>query len=107
MEIVFSDVYIPKLSENQIKLCKDNLTAKDLYNSLKSMQSDKSPGNDGLTKEFYETFQTELKKIFVDSVSEVKEKEILSTSQRQAVIKLMKKRIEIKDSFKTGNLFPY
>ena len=56
MEIFFSDVYIPKLSENQIKLCKDNLTAKDLYNSLKSMQSDKSPGNDGLTKEFYETF---------------------------------------------------
>ena len=102
MEIVFSDVYIPKLSENQIKLCKDNLTAKDLYNSLKSMQSDKSAGNDGLTKELYATFQTELKKIFVDSVSEAKEKEILSTSQRQAIIKLMKKRIEIKDSFKTG-----
>ena len=102
MEIVFSDVYIPKLSENQIKLCKDNLTAKDLYNSLKSTQSDKSPGNDGLTKELYATFQTELKKIFVDSVSEAKEKEILSTSQRQAIIKLMKKRIEIKDSFKTG-----
>ena len=29
------------------------LTEKDLYNSLKSMQSDKSPGNDGFTTEFY------------------------------------------------------
>ena len=48
----FSDVDIPKLSENQVKLCEENLTEKDLYNSLKSMQSDKSPGNDGLTKEF-------------------------------------------------------
>ena len=50
MENFFSDVDIPKLSENQTKLCEENLTEKDLYNSLKSMQSDKSPGNDGLTK---------------------------------------------------------
>ena len=50
MKNFFSDVDIPKLSENQTKLCEENLTEKDLYNSLKSMQSDKSPGNDGLTK---------------------------------------------------------
>ena len=92
MEKFFSDVDIPKLSENQVKLCEENLTEKDLYNSLKSMQSDKSPGNDGLTKEFYETFWTELKEIFVDSVSEAKEKGILSTSQRQAIIKLIEKK---------------
>ena len=91
-KIFFSDVNIPKLSENQVKLCEENLTEKDLYNSLKSMQSDKSPGNDGLTKEFYETFWTELKEIFVDSVSEAKEKGILSTSQRQAIIKLIEKK---------------
>ena len=38
------------------------------------MQSDKSPGNNGLTKEFYEKFWNKLKKIFVASVSETKEK---------------------------------
>ena len=92
MENLFSDVDIPKLSENQVKHCEENLTEKDLHNSLKSMQSDKSPGNDGLTKEFYETFWTELKEIFVDSVSEAKEKGILSTSQRQAIIKLIEKK---------------
>ena len=50
-----------KLSEDQVKLCEEDLTKKDLYKSLKSMQNDKSPGNDGLTKEFYKTFlgQTE------------------------------------------------
>ena len=68
MEDLFSDVDSPKLSENQIKFCEENLTEKDLYKSLKSMQSDKSPGSDGLTEEFYETFWTELKEIFVDSV---------------------------------------
>ena len=46
----------------------------NLRNSLKSMQNDKSPGNDGLTKEFYVTFWKELKEIFVDSVPEAKEK---------------------------------
>ena len=92
MEQFFSNIDIPKLSKNQAKLCEENLIEKDFYNSLKSMQSDKSPGNDGLTKEFYETFWTELKEIFVDSVSEAKEKGILSTSQRQAIIKLIEKK---------------
>ena len=52
MEKFFSDVDIPKLFRDQAKLYEGNLTKKDLYNSLKSMQSDKSPGNDGLTNEF-------------------------------------------------------
>ena len=56
------------------------------------MQNDKSPGNDGLTKEFYETFWNELKEIFVDSVLEAKEKGHLSISQRQAIIKLIEKK---------------
>ena len=91
METFFSDVDIPKHYENQAKLCEENLTEKDLYNSLKSMQSYKSPGNDGITKEFNETFWNKLKEIFVDSVSEAKEKGNLSTSQRQAIIKLIEK----------------
>ena len=47
---------IPKLSTDQIILCDIELTEKDLYDSMKSMENDKSPGNDGLTKEFYVTF---------------------------------------------------
>ena len=62
------------------------------------MQSDKSSGNDGLTKEFYETFCDELKEIFVNSEREAKEIGHLSTSQRQTIIKLTEKKIEIKDS---------
>ena len=38
------------------------------------MQNDKSPGNDGLAKEFYETFWNELKEIFIDSVSETEKR---------------------------------
>ena len=49
-------------------------------------------------KNFYETFWNELKEIFVDSVLESKEKEHLITSERQAIIKLIEKKKEIKDS---------
>ena len=100
-----SHINIPKLSEDKRKLCEEDLTEKDLCDSLKSMQNDKSPGNDELTKEFYETFWNELKEIFIDSVSETKEKGHLSTSQRQAIIRLIEKKIKIRDSYKTGNPF--
>ena len=56
------------------------------------MQNDKSPGNNGLTKEFYETFWNELKEIFSDSVLEAKENGHLSILQRQAIIKLTEKK---------------
>ena len=46
------------------------------------MQNDKSPGNDGLIREFYQAFWNELKKVFIDFVSETKEKVHLGTSQR-------------------------
>ena len=65
---------IPKLPEDKSKLWEEDLTEKDLYDSLKNMQNDKFPGNDVFPKEFYETFWNELKEIFLDSVLEAKEK---------------------------------
>ena len=59
------------------------------------MQNDESPANDGLTKEFYETFWNELKEIFVDSVLEANEQGHLSISPRHAIIKLIEKKTEI------------
>ena len=41
---------------------------------MKNMQNNKSPGNDGLTKEFYEGFWDEIKEFLNVSVTEVKSK---------------------------------
>ena len=55
------------------------------------MQSNKSPGNDGLTKEFYEGFWDEIKELLIASVTGAKNRGQLSISQRQAITKLMGK----------------
>ena len=59
---------------------------------MKGIPNIKSPGNDGLTKEFYETFRDELKDSFINSIKLAYQKNALSTSQRQAVIKLIEKK---------------
>ena len=43
----------PKLSTDQIILCDIELTEKDLYDTRKSIENNKYPGNDGLTKDFF------------------------------------------------------
>ena len=61
-------------------------------------------GKDGLTKESYETFGDELREIFLDSVREAKEIGLLSTSQRQTIIKLIEKKDRDKRFIKNWRL---
>ena len=60
--------------------------------ALKSMENSKSPGNDGLTVEFYKFFWNDLKYLLYDSFLESKTIKKLGSSQRQAVIKLLTKK---------------
>ena len=80
------------LNFTEINECDNELSEKELYISLMSMQNNKSPGNDGLTKEFFVTFWEDIKDVFLNSCRTAKLKKELSTSQRQAVIKLIEKK---------------
>ena len=74
---------------------------------MKNMQTTKSPRNDGLTKAFYEGFWDEMKELLISSATEAKHRGELSISQRQAIIKLIEKKIETKDTLKIGDPFLY
>ena len=74
---------------------------------MKNMLSNKSPGNDGLTKKFYQGFLIEIKELLILSATEAKHRGELSISQRQAIIKLIEKKIETKDTLKIGDSFLY
>ena len=56
-----------------------------------SFENNKSPGNDGLTKEFYCTFWDDIKDTFMKSLKESKQLKYLCASQRQPIIKLLEK----------------
>ena len=61
------------------------------------MPNSKSPGNNGLTKEFYETFWEDLKKPLCASITKAFHRGELSHSLKQVVIKIIEKKIEIKN----------
>ena len=59
---------------------------------MNGMKNNKTPGNDGITKDFYETFWDELKTPLMESVNQAFHTKILSISQTQAVIKVIEKK---------------
>ena len=67
-----NDLSIPSLSKTQKQICEKELTEKDIYESMISFDNNKSPGNDGLTKEFYQTFWQVVNCIFFNSLQESK-----------------------------------
>ena len=56
------------------------------------MKNDKSPGIDGITKEFYEFFWDDIKNLLSDSVKKSFMSRELSSSQKQAAIKLIEQK---------------
>ena len=78
----------PKLSETDKETCEGKLTVQSCWNALNSM-NDKSPGNDGLTKEFYICFFGEIATTLVESLNHSFSVGELSTSQTQTVITLI------------------
>ena len=67
----------------------------------------KSPGNDSLTKEFYEAFWDHVKVPFFLSLKMLFLRKELSTSQKQAVLNLIEKKDRDKRFIKNGDLRLY
>jgi len=87
-----STLGLPTLSEDQKAFCETDFTSDDLYETVKSMQGGRSPGNDGLGKEFYIHFWSNVGGLLFNSFMEGKSRGVLSPSQRQAIIKLLAKK---------------
>ena len=59
---------MPKLSGDECLLCEGELTENQLYGTLKNIANNKSPGNDGLTKDFFLSSQDDIKNIYLISI---------------------------------------
>ena len=83
---------IPQISdENVDKLCEE-LTKDSIAKIIKKCPSNKSPGNDGLPKEFYVVFWTRVGDLLLDALKESIEHGEMSTSQKQSIIRLIPKK---------------
>ena len=83
------NVNLPTLTNEQALECESIISETELLKALKSMKKDKSPGNDRITKEFYEFFWDDIKNSLSDSIKKSFMSGELSTFQKQAAIKLM------------------
>ena len=74
-------------------MCEGQLTVTECFNTLSSFKNNKTPGNDGLTVEFYKAFwnQIHVGNMLVDCLNYSHEHGELSTSQKQALIILLEK----------------
>ena len=82
---------IPKLSESSKTTCEGRLTIDECFKSLTDMHTNKSPGSDGLTVEFFRRFWADIGPILVEVLNYSLEKGSLPTSLRQAVITVLHK----------------
>ena len=87
---------IPKFSEVERISCEGLLTKRECWEALNAMKNSKSPGNDGLTKEFYICFFNEICNQLIAALNESFTVGQLSTSQRQATITLIEKKAKDK-----------
>ena len=86
------NISTPKLLENETLQCEGKLTLKECWDALVSMESNKSPGNDDLTKEFNVYFFAEVGSLLVSTLNICHDKGEVTYSQKQAVITLIEKR---------------
>ena len=85
-------INIPKLTDDERNVCEGKLTKMEIWNALNSMGNNKSPGNDGFSKEFYVCFFQEIHSYLLDALNLSFINGHLSISQRQAMITLIEKK---------------
>ena len=88
----YDDLPIPKLSEDCKQSGEGVITLDECSKVLNSFALNKTPGNDGLPIEFYQTFWNAVGELLVESFNESFIKGEMSPSQRQAVITLIEKK---------------
>ena len=81
-----------KLTSEMKSICEGKLSPKECFDYLQSFENNKSPGNDGLTVEFYKKFWNSLETLLVDCLNCSYDAGELSNTQKQAIIKFIDKK---------------
>ena len=86
---------LPALNEGAQQISEGVLPKTECFKALQTFKNGKSPGNDGLTAEFYQAFWPTLGHLLVDSLNSSFEKGEMANSQKQGIIRLIEKKSRI------------
>ena len=85
---------MPRFTAENAQACEGKLTVAECLKSLQSFENNKSPGDDGLTAEFYKAFWNIVVNLMVESLNYSYDHGELSNSQKCAIITLIEKKIK-------------
>ena len=71
---------LPSLNQEEIEIMNNPITSTEMEAVIKSLPKNKSPGLDGFTGEFYQTFREELMPLLLKLFQKTADKETLSNS---------------------------
>ena len=83
--------FFPRLNQEEIEIMNNPIRSTEIEAIIKNLPENKSPGLDGFTGEFYQTFREELMPIFLKLCQKIPEERTFPNSFYEATITLIPK----------------
>ena len=79
MDRFLEKLNLPRLNQEEIEIMNNPITSTGIEAMIKNLSKNKSPGPEGFTGEFYQTFREELMPVLLNSFKKLQRKEHFQT----------------------------